>query len=57
MDTLLLFYEDEDEDPVFLIVRPHIPNDYVYICGDASAAAYATGIQWPDGTTSVALGN
>eukprot|EP00804_Cyclotella_cryptica_P009707 CCRYP_011249-RA/>CCRYP_011249-RA protein AED:0.25 eAED:0.25 QI:0/0/0/0.5/1/1/2/0/403 len=55
LDTLLLFYEEEE--PVFLPLRPCNPDDYVYLCGDASAAGYAAGIQRPDGTTTVTLGN
>jgi hypothetical protein len=37
--TLLLFYENEE--PVFLLVRHCNLDDYVYLCRDASAAAYA----------------
>ena len=55
LDTLLLFYDDKE--PVFLNVHSCKADDYAYICGNASAAAYATGNQWPDGTTMVALAN
>jgi hypothetical protein len=55
LDALLLFYENED--PVFLLVRPRSRDDVVYIAGDASAAAYGAAVQNPDGSVTVRLGN
>ena len=55
LDALLTFYQDKD--PVFLLVRPRLSHDVIYLGGDASAAAYGAGQQLPDGTVTVWLGN
>eukprot|EP00956_Cyclotella_meneghiniana_P036907 scaffold132204_cov35-Cyclotella_meneghiniana.AAC.1 len=55
LEALLLFYESEE--PVFLPVRPQQSTDLAYMGGDASAAAYGTGVQDPNGKGTVWLGN
>jgi hypothetical protein len=55
LKALLCFYQEEE--PVFLLVRPRDSNDVVYLGGDASAAAFGAGQQLPDGTVTVWLGN
>lgn len=55
LSALVSFYESEE--PVFLPVRPRQSSDLAYMGGDASAAAYGTGVQDPSGKGTVWLGN
>ena len=40
-----------------MLVMPKGSNDVVYFGGDASAAAYGSGCQLPDGTVLIWMGN